>query len=437
MKGLSGRRAPLDDEALFELRWARGSEAMLEPLARLYPGADLASRLRRLLRRRAAKRPADLRALDLARDVDPDWFLHPRMAGYVFYVDRFAGRLSDVPARIPYLRDLGVTYAHMMPLLKPRPGESDGGYAVMDYRAVDPRLGSMGDLKATCRALREAGIAPCIDMVLNHTAKEHDWARRAWAGDARHRALYHFFDEPDTPAAYDAHLVEVFPDRAPGSFTHYPEIGAWVWTTFNEFQWDLNWANWQVFEAVLDTILWLANRGVEVFRLDAVAFMWKRMGTGCQNLPEVHDVIQGLREAARIAAPAVIFKAEAIVGPEDLVPYLGAGRHQGNESELADHNSLMVQFWSSLAAGDARLATHVLGAHFPERVSGATWATYLRCHDDIGWAINEEDALAVPHTDGPGHRRFLTDFYAGRFPGSFARGADFQVDEARAMAGSG
>ena len=386
MKGLSGRRAPLDDAALFELRWARGVDAMLEPLGRLYPGVDLASGLRALLRRRAARRPDDLRALDLARDVDPDWFLHPRMAGYVAYVDRFAGRLADVPARIPYLKDLGVTYLHMMPLLKPRPGEDDGGYAVMDYRAVDPRLGTMADLKATCRALRRAGISPCIDMVLNHTAKEHEWARRAWEGDERHRAFYLMFDEPETPAAYERTLLEVFPDQAPGSFTHYPEIGRWVWTTFNEFQWDLNWANPEVFEAVLDTILWLANRGVEVFRLDAVAFLWKRMGTTCQNEPEVHDILQALREAVLIAAPAVIFKAEAIVGPNELVPYLGTGRHEGHESELAYQNSLMVQYWSALATGDARLATHVLATHFPERVRDATWATYLRCHDDIGWA---------------------------------------------------
>ncbi|MGR3540634.1 MAG: amylosucrase [Hasllibacter sp.] len=428
---MKNRRPPLDDAALFALRWSRNAADALAPLARLYPRAEgLETRLRALLERHAEERPADLRRLDLARDVNPNWFLSNDMVGYVFYVDRFAGRLRDVPGRIPYLQSLGVTYAHMMPLLKPRPGDSDGGYAVMDYRATDPALGTMDDLQRTCRKLREAGISPCIDMVLNHTAKEHEWAVRAAEGDPEHRALYRVYDPADPePDAYEETLLDIFPAQAPGNFTLYPDEGIRVWTTFNEFQWDLNWANPDVFFRILDTLLWLANRGVEVFRLDAVAFMWKRLGTQCQNLPEVHDILQAICQATRIAAPAVIYKAEAIVGPTDLVTYLGLGRYQGRESNLAYHNNLMVQFWSSLASGETGLMEHVLATHFPVQFRRATWATYVRCHDDIGWAITEEDAAAMPHMDGPGHRRFLADFYAGRFETSFARGADFQVNE--------
>jgi amylosucrase len=185
-----------------------------------------------------------------------------------------------------------------------------------------------------------------------------------------------------------------------------------------------------VFLEVTDIILNLANKGADVFRLDAVAFMWKRMGTTCQNLPEVHDILQALKACARIAAAATIFKAEAIVAPRDLVPYLGSGRHTGRVSNLAYHNNLMVQFWSSLAAQDTALMTHTLSVHFPERFRNASWATYIRCHDDIGWAITEEDAGAFPHMSGPGHRRFLADFYTGAFPASFARGALFQENEA-------
>ncbi|RYH01874.1 alpha-amylase [Salipiger sp. IMCC34102] len=422
--------ATLSDDDLFDLRWNRGRRDLVGPLGRLYPQAeDLMARLCDLLARHWRDRPADLARLDLARDVDPDWFLSEDMVAYVFYIDRFAGDLKRLPDRIPYLSDLGITYAHMMPCLKPRPGPSDGGYAVMDYREIDPRLGDMADFERATGALRAAGISPVIDMVLNHTAKEHEWARKARAGDPFYQAFYRMFDDDTLPRQFEETLVEIFPDQAPGSFTYYDDLGKWVWTTFNEYQWDLNWENPEVFLAVLDTILFLANKGVEGFRLDAVAFMGKQMGTTCQNLPQVHDILQAITQATRVAAPAVIHKAEAIVGPQDLVPYLGTGRHEGRVSQLAYHNNLMVQFWSSLASEDTRLMTHVLKTHFPESFRRAAFAPYIRCHDDIGWAITPEDTAHVPGVDAAPHRDYLSDFYNGSFPGSFARGADFQVNE--------
>ncbi len=422
-------RKPITNAELFALRWDRGRRDLIGPFTRLYPDHDAAAlldRTRDLLDRHWRKRPADLRRLDLERDLNPDWFLSQKMAAYVFYIDKLAGRLANVPANIPYMQDLGITYAHMMPCLMPRPGASDGGYAVMDYTRINPALGTMAEFQQVNLQLRAAGISPCIDMVLNHTAKEHDWAQRARAGDPFYQAFYRMYDDDTLPKQFEETLVEIFPEQAPGNFTYYPDMGKWVWTTFNEYQWDLNWENPEVFLAILDTILFLANKGVEVFRLDAVAFMWKRMGTGCQNLPEVHDILQALTQATRIAAPAVIHKAEAIVGPADLVPYLGTGSHAGRESQLAYHNNLMVQFWSSLAAGDTRLMTHVMKTHFPQSVRRASFAPYIRCHDDIGWAITPEDTAHVAHLDAVAHRNFLADFYNGSFPGSFARGADFQ-----------
>ncbi|WP_226780410.1 alpha-amylase family protein [Oceaniglobus trochenteri] len=423
---------PITD-TLFDLRWQRSAPDMTAALARVYgENCDidrLTARLRALLLEKWQARPRDLRALDLARDVMPDWFLSQQMVGYVFYIDRFAGRLKDVPKHIPYLQKLGVTYAHFMPCLKPRPGDSDGGYAVMDYGAINPALGTMADFRRVTKQMRAAGISTCIDMVLNHTAKEHEWAEKARAGDPHYRAFYRIFDDATLPRQYEQSLVEVFPNQAPGNFTFYPDMDKWVWTTFNEYQWDLNWENPEVFLAILAVILDLANNGAEVMRLDAVAFMWKRMGTNCQNLPEVHDLLQAIVQATRIAAPGVVHKAEAIVGPRDLVPYLGQGRHAGRVSQFAYHNNLMVQFWSSLAARDTRMMADVLARHFPENFRRAGWATYIRCHDDIGWAIDDGDAARFAPITGPGHRRFLADFYAGRFPGSFARGADFQVNE--------
>lgn len=140
-------------------------------------------------------------------------------------------------------------------------------------------------------------------------------------------------------------------------------------------------------------------------------------------------ILQALRAASRISAPATIHLAEAIVAPAEMLPYLGRGQHDGREGNLAYHNSLMVQFWSALATRDTRLMSHVLATHFPPKLTNATYATYIRCHDDIGWAVTDEDAGALG-LSGPAHRAYLSDFYEGSFPGSFSRGALFQHNEA-------
>jgi amylosucrase len=374
----------------------------------------------------AAARPWPLRVLDRRREVDPGWFQRSRMIGYACYADRFGGTLAGVRERLDYLAELGVTYLHLMPLLAPREGKNDGGYAVADYRAVDPRLGTMADLEELAGELHRRGAALCVDLVLNHTAREHAWARRAAAGDPAYRDFYLVFPDRTLPDAYERTLPEVFPDVAPGDFTHVPEMGGWVWTTFYDFQWDLNYANPAVFAAVLETMLELVNRGVDVLRLDAVPFLWKRMGTDCRNQPETHLIVQALRGLTRVAAPGVLFKAEAIVAPEMLVQYLVAHDRFRPECDLAYHNQLMVGLWSSVASRDARLATRALARLRPEPPTTG-WITFLRNHDDIGWAVSDVDAASVGWT-GFDHRRFLNDFYSGRYPGSFARGALFQDD---------
>ncbi|GEL94803.1 alpha-amlyase [Cellulomonas composti] len=373
-----------------------------------------------------AQRDDDLHDLDLRRMLDPAWFQSPAMLGYAAYADRFARDLRGVADEVDYLRELGVTYLHLMPLLAPREGDNDGGYAVADYRTVRADLGTVEDLRALAGTLRAGGISLVVDLVLNHVAREHEWARLAREGSARHRAYFHVFDDRTGPDAYERTLVDVFPQFAPGSFTWDDELAGWVWTTFNSWQWDLNWANPDVLVEMADVVLFLANLGVEVVRLDAIAFLWKRLGTWCRNEPEVHAITQALRALARIACPALAFKAEAIVGPDDLVQYLGVGAHAGRVSDLAYHNSLMVQVWSMLAAQDVRLAAHAL-RRLPAAPAGTAWITYVRCHDDIGWAIDDADAAAVG-LDPYLHRTFLSDWYSGAFPGSPARGLVFQLN---------
>ena len=425
-------RLPHRDAATFVARLERSLPAALDPLIRLY-GADhdipaLARRLVGAILDAATARSEELRLLDHRREITPDWFLSERMIGYVCYVDRFAGTLTGLRERLEYLGELGVTYLHLMPLLSPRDGPSDGGYAVADYRAVDSRLGTMADLESLAGDLRSQGVSLCVDLVVNHTAKEHAWARKAVAGDPTYRAYYRVFDSRALPDAYEATLPEVFPDTAPGSFTYSDELGAWVWTTFHDYQWDLDYSNPEVFAAMLGEMLNLANRGVEVLRLDAVPFTWKRLGTDCQNQPEAHWLLQAWRALVRIAAPAVVFKAEAIVPPGQLVQYLGAHERQRPECELAYHNQLMVMGWSAVAARDARLPTRALERMRPAP-AGTGWVTYVRCHDDIGWAVDDADAADVG-VDGFSHRAFLNAFYSGEHPGSFARGERFQDDPA-------
>jgi amylosucrase len=419
---------PAYQRDLFSLRLQRHFQDLYDGVHSVYGHrddfADFLERLLFLMADQYIACPENLKRRQIESIIWPDWFQHESMIGYIAYADRFAEGLHGIESHIDYLSELGVTYLHLMPFLKPRTGENDGGYAVANYRQVDPRLGDIGALESLTSALRARGIKLVADLVINHVADDHDWTVRARRGEQRYVDYFITFPDRGLPDQYDRTLPEVFPATAPGNFTFVSEMGRWVWTTFHNYQWDLNWENPEVFLELADIILFLANKGVEVFRLDAIAFVWKRMGTDCQNQPEVHSITQALRAVARITAPAIIFKAEAIVGPHQLMNYLGTGRYYGKVSDLAYHNSLMVQFWSSLASRDARLMTRAL-SRFPTKPSNTAWATYIRCHDDIGWAISDEDAASLGW-DGFAHRRFLSEFYAGSFPYSFARGGVFQ-----------
>jgi len=415
---------------LFEARFKRYFPDLLEALGQVYPHQleDTLNRALDILRRAYKERSADLRRLDLERNLRPDWFQSPNMIGYVAYADRFADTLEGVREKIGYLEELSVNYLHLMPLLEPRPGQNDGGYAVQNFREVQPDLGSMDDLETLAGALREKGISLCLDLVLNHVAEEHEWAQKARSGDEKYQNYFFMFPDRTLPDQYEQNLREIFPEFKPGNFTWDEVSSRWVWTTFNAYQWDLNWSNPDVWLEFAEIILYLANRGVDVFRLDAIAFIWKKLGTNSENQPEVHALTQALHAMARIAAPAVAFKAEAIVAPADLIQYLGQGAYYGKVSDLAYHNSFMVQIWSSLASRDTRLLAESL-EQFPAKPSGTAWATYLRCHDDIGWAIDDSDA-ARQGMNGAAHRSFLSDYYSGQFPGSDARGLVFQFNPA-------
>ena len=370
-----------------------------------------------------AERSDALRARDVEAETEAaagrPWFIGNDQVGAVAYVDRWAGTLADIEARIPYLRALGVTYLHLMPLLKARQGENDGGYAVSSYREVEPRLGTMAELAALADTLRGEGIRLCLDFVLNHTADDHDWALKARQGDAWYQGYYRMYDDRTIPDAYQPGLREIFPERGGENFLWHPSLGKYVWSTFYPYQWDLNFANPALFRQMLEEMLFLANRGVEILRLDAVPFLWKEIGTNCENLPRTHTIIQAFNALARIAAPSLVFKSEAIVHPDEVARYVGT-----HEAQLSYFPMLMVLLWETLATRDTRLLRHGLAKRF-RLPPGTAWVTYIRCHDDIGWGFADEDAAEIG-INGADHRRFLNDFFTGRFPGSFADGLAFQ-----------
>jgi amylosucrase len=406
-------------------RTAEWRDDLTAALAGVYPDrvdelvADVVARAHGAARRRRA----DLRRLDAIRERDPGWFQRPERIGYIAYADRFGGDLAGVAKRLDYLTELGIDVLHLMSVLRPRPGDSDGGYAIEDYRTPDPDLGVLDDLDTLCALLRNAGISVSLDLVMNHTSDTHEWARAARAGSSYHRDLYLTYPDRVVPDAYELTLPEVFPEMSPGNYTWVPEMQRWVWTTFRDFQWDLNWSNPDVLGEMLDVLFHLANLGVDIVRLDAVAFTWKRLGTNCQNQPEAHLIAQILRAALGIAAPATVLLAEAIVGPDDLLGYLGHHEHERRECDLAYHNQLMVQSWSMLASQRAELAAEAL-SRLPVPPATTTWFTYVRCHDDIGWAVADRDAWTAGF-DGSAHRAFLAEFFRGDFFESFARGAPF------------
>ena len=365
-------------------------------------------------------RPVDLRQLDMDREADPLWFQSNQMLGGVIYVDLFAGGLEGVRSKIPYFQELGLTYLHLMPLFKAPEGENDGGFAVSSYREAHPPLGTMEQLASLARDLRAVGISLVVDLVFNHTSDEHLWAEKAKAGEKDFQDMYWIFPDRSLPDAYERTLREIFPDEHPGVFSPFPGAGGgWVWTTFHKYQWDLNYANPAVFNRMAEEMLFLANRGVEVIRLDAVAFIWKQMGTSCENLPQAHTLIQAFNAVRRISAPALLFKSEAIVHPDHVVKYIDP-----DECQLSYNPLLMALLWNSLATRKVRLLSQAMATRMKIHPHTA-WVNYVRCHDDIGWTFSDEDALLLG-VKGDDHRRFLNEFYRGRFPGSFARGLPFQ-----------
>lgn len=353
-----------------------------------------------------------LRKSDLAREIRYNWFLNQKWVAMALYCDRFAGDLQGLREKLPYLQELGVNMLHVMPILDCPPDNNDGGYAVRDFRKVDSRYGTTRDVEDLAATLRSREMLLVLDVVVNHTSDEHEWATRARAGEQKYQDYYYLFDDREIPDSYEEGMPEIFPVTAPGNFTWDETMGKWVMTVFNNYQWDLNYRNPAVLTEMLDIILFWANKGADILRLDAVAFLWKKIGSTCQNEREAHLLLRLMKDCCQVTAPGVLFIAEAIVAPSEIAKYFGEDAIYSKECEIAYNAALMALLWDAVATKNANLLN--LGVkNMPEKLERATWLNYVRCHDDIGLGFDDRDVELAGY-DPILHRAFLVDYFTGR-----------------------
>ncbi len=411
-------------DAIFEKRLKKHHDELRWLYMELYGNDSMFAELCDNLYRFYTERKESLKRRDEQREQQPDWFKHSDMLGMMLYIDNFAGDLKGVQKKLSYLSDCNVNCIHLMPFLDTPKGRSDGGYAVSDFRKVRPDLGTMEDLAKLADLCHEKGMNLCMDFVMNHTSEEHEWARRAAAGDGEYMSRYYFYDNKRIPEEYDKTVPQVFPTTAPGNFTWLPQCGHYVMTTFYPYQWDLNYANPRVFNEMMYNFLYFANQGMDVIRIDAVPYIWKELGTSCRNLPQVHTIVRMMRMIGEIVCPAVVLLGEVVMEPEKVVPYFGTVEKP--ECHMLYNVTTMATTWNSVATGDTRLLRRQMDS--VNRLPGAyTFLNYLRCHDDIGWGLDYGTLAQWGMKEVP-HKRYLNDYFTGRIAGSTSCGELYNDD---------
>ncbi len=372
------------------------------------------------------ERSAVLLKKDLQKAKTGHWFLSNEITGMSLYVDRFSEDIQGLQKKLNYFKELGVNFLHLMPIFESPEGESDGGYAVSDFRKVASRFGSLTDLKNLISDMHTADMYLMLDIVLNHTSYHHEWAQKAKAGDPYYQDFFYFYDHRGIPDQLDQTMPEIFPESSPGSFSYVPECDKWVMTVFHQYQWDLNYSNPDVLVAMMDTILFYANLGVDILRIDAPAFIWKELGTTCQNLPKAHTLLRLIKQCTLVASPGMALLGEAIVAPKEIIKYFGTDAYTANECDVAYNATQMALQWDALATGDTRI---MLTAQHDilQKPFGCTWIAYTRCHDDIGLGYDDEMIARVGFNPYH-HRTYLKNYFSGNHDGSVAAGALFSVN---------
>jgi len=415
------------DDNLFYTRFMANTADIFDLYMQLYEHHPKAEKnfqqLVQLIIKANTERPSALKGRDEKKRERGNWFLSNQLTGMSLYVDRFCGDIKGLSNKLGYFEKLGVNFLHLMPVFESPANESDGGYAVSDFRKVDHRFGTLEDLVTLQKEMQQQDMYLMLDIVLNHTSHQHEWARKARQGEKKYQDYYYFYNDRSLPDEYDKTMPEIFPEAAPGNFTFIPECKKWVMSVFHNYQWDLNYNNPHVFVEMLDTIFFYANIGVDVLRIDAPAFIWKQLGTTCQNLPQAHAILRLIKQCVEVATPGMALLGEAIVAPKEILNYFGTGSYIARECDFAYNATHMALQWDMLATGDTKVmlaAQHEL----LKKPFGTSWITYTRCHDDIGLGYDDymiQQAGYNPYE----HRKFLKDYYSGEYNGSPARGALF------------
>ena len=412
------------NDSIFQHRLERHHDELRWLYMELYQNGDMFAELCSQMYEYYNCRSKKLKERDLKREKEPDWYHGKDMLGMMLYTDNFAGNMKGLKEKIPYLKECNINCLHLMPFLDTPKGRSDGGYAVADFRKVRPDLGTMKDLIELTEKCHEEDINVCMDFVMNHTSEDHEWARRARAGEGEYMSRYFFYDNEEIPEKYEKTVPQVFPTTAPGNFTYLPETGHYVMTTFYPYQWDLNYRNPRVFNEMIYNFLYLTNQGIDIVRIDAVPYIWKELGTTCRNLKQVHTIVRMMRMIAEIVCPGVLLLGEVVMEPEKVVPYFGTVEKP--ECHMLYNVTTMATTWNSIATGDIRLLKKQMDIvnQLPKQY---VFLNYLRCHDDIGWGLDYETMRPWGIKEIP-HKRYLNDYFTGKIRGSVSRGELYNDD---------
>ena len=413
-----------NEKSRFHKRMSRHLDELEMLYMGLYHNSSMFAELCNQLKCFYDERKSSLKESDLKREADSGWYKQNDMLGMMLYIDNFAENIKGVEDRLDYIEKCNVNYIHLMPFLETVEGRSDGGYAVADFRKVQPKLGTMDDLESLTDACHKKGISVCMDFVMNHTSEDHEWAKRARAGDGEYMSRYFFYDSYDIPSQYEKTVPQVFPTTAPGNFTWLSDAKHFVMTTFYPYQWDLNYGNPRVFNEMMYNFLFLANKGIDIIRIDAVPYIWKELGTQCRNLKEVHTIVRMMRMISEIVCPGILLLGEVVMEPEKVVPYFGTVEKP--ECHMLYNVTTMATTWHTVATRDVSLLKKQL-----DILSGLpkdyVFLNYLRCHDDIGWGLDYA-TLRQKGMQEAEHKQYLNDYFRGYTINSNSRGELYNED---------